>query len=262
MQPEETRVSIERGRVALVTGSTSGIGREVAWSLAEAGARVVITGREEGRGSEVVEEITGAGGKAVFVAHNLEDADLTWLLKRAEGAFGRGVDILVNNGGTLIATLTGAVDAETFDWAFRLNVRSAFLLTGALAPGMAERGWGRIINVSSVSGQRGQFRRPGLALYGATKAALEQLTRAWAAEYGPRGVAVNCVAPGPTRSPFTDKNLGLADADTRERAASTIPAGRVGVPEDVAAAVLFLAGEEAGYVQGVVLNVDDGQAIA
>ena len=262
MQPEEARVSIERGRVALVTGSTSGIGREVAWSLAEAGARVVITGRDQGRGSEVVEEITGAGGKAVFVAHNLEDADLTWLLKRAEGAFGRGVDILVNNGGTLMAAPTGAVDAETFDWAFRLNVRSAFLLTGALAPGMAERGWGRIINVSSVSGQRGRFRRPGLALYGATKAALEQLTRAWAAEYGPRGVAVNCVAPGPTRSPFTDKNLGLADADTRERAASTIPAGRVGVPEDVAAAVLFLAGEEASYVQGVVLNVDGGQAIA
>ncbi len=255
-------MSIERGRVALVTGSTSGIGREVARSLAEAGARVVVTGRDEGRGSELVGEITGAGGEAVFVAYDLEDADLTWLLKRAEGAFRRGVDILVNNGGTLMAAPTGEVDAETFDWAFRLNVRSAFLLTGALAPRMAERGWGRIINVSSVSGQRGRFRRPGLALYGATKAALEQLTRAWAAEYGPRGVAVNCVAPGPTRSPFTDKNLGLADADTRERAASTIPAGRVGVPEDVAAAVLFLAGEEASYVQGVVLNVDGGQAIA
>jgi NAD(P)-dependent dehydrogenase (short-subunit alcohol dehydrogenase family) len=261
MQPEEEQMSIERGLVALVTGSTSGIGREVARSLAEAGARVVVTGRDEGRGSEIVGEITGAGGEAVFVAHDLEVADLT-LLKRAEGAFGRGVDILVNNGGTLMAAPTGEVDAETFDWAFRLNVRSAFLLTGALAPGMAERGWGRIINVSSVSGQRGRFRRPGLALYGATKAALEQLTRAWAAEYGPRGVAVNCVAPGPTRSPFTDKNLGLADADTRERAASTIPAGRVGVPEDVAAAVLFLAGEEASYVQGVVLNVDGGQAIA
>ena len=255
-------MSIERGRVALVTGSTSGIGREVARSLAEAGTRVVVTGRDQGRGNEVVGEITGAGGEAVFVAYDLEDANLTWLLERAEGAFGREVDILVNNGGTLMAAPTGEVNAEIFDWAFQLNVRSAFLLTGAVAPGMAERGWGRIINVSSVSGQRGQFRRPGLALYGATKAALEQLTRAWAAEYGPRGVAVNCVAPGPTRSPFTDKNLGLADADTRERAASTIPAGRVGVPEDVAAAVLFLAGEEAGYVQGVVLNVDGGHAIA
>lgn len=255
-------MSIERGRVALVTGSTSGIGREVALSLAKAGARVVVTGRDEGRGSEVVGEITGAGGEAVFVAHDLEDADIKWLVERAEGAFGRGVDILVNNGGTLMAAPTGEVHADTIDWAFRLNVRSTFLLTGALASGMAERGWGRVINVSSVSGQRGQFRRPGLALYGATKAALEQLTRAWAAEYGPYGVAVNSVAPGPTRSPFTDKNLGLADADTRERTASTIPAGRVGVPEDVAAAVLFLAGEEAGYVQGVVLNVDGGLAIA
>jgi NAD(P)-dependent dehydrogenase (short-subunit alcohol dehydrogenase family) len=255
-------VSIQRERVALVTGSTSGIGREVARTLAGAGARVVVTGRDEERGEEVVRDITGASGQAVFIAHDLEDSDLTRLVEEAEGAFGRGVDILVNNGGTLMAAPTGEVGAETIDWAFRLNVRSAFLLTGALAPQMAERGWGRVISVSSVSGQRGQFRRPGLALYGATKAALEQLTRAWAVEYGPHGVAVNCLAPGTTRSPFTDKNFGLADADTRARIASTIPAGRVGVPEDVAAAVLFLAGEEAGYVQGIVLNVDGGLAIA
>jgi len=255
-------VSIERGRVALVTGSTSGIGREVVLRLARAGARAVVTGRDEKRGSEVVEEITHAGGEAIFIAHDLEDSDPTRLVEGAESAFGRGVDILVNNGGTLMAAPTGEVDAETIDWAFRLNVRSAFLLTGALAPGMAERGWGRVVNVSSVSGQRGQLRRPGLALYGATKAALEQLTRAWAAEYGPHGVTVNCLAPGPTRSPFTDKNLGLGDADTRERMASTIPAGRVGVPEDVAAAALFLVSEEAGYVEGVVLNVDGGLAIA
>ena len=255
-------MSIERGRVALVTGSTSGIGREVVLRLARAGARAVVTGRDEKRGSEVVEEITDAGGEATFIAHDLEDSDPTRLVEGAESAFGRGVDILVNNGGTLMAAPTGEVDAETIDWAFRLNVRSAFLLTGALAPGMAERGWGRVVNVSSVSGQRGQLRRPGLALYGATKAALEQLTRAWAAEYGPHGVTVNCLAPGPTRSPFTDKNLGLGDADTRERMASTIPAGRVGVPEDVAAAALFLVSEEAGYVEGVVLNVDGGLAIA
>jgi NAD(P)-dependent dehydrogenase (short-subunit alcohol dehydrogenase family) len=255
-------VSIERGRVALVTGSTSGIGRAIALRLAGAGARVVVTGRDEKRGSEVVEEITDAGGEATFIAHDLEDSDPTRLAEGAESAFGRGVDILVNNGGTLMAAPTGEVDAETIDWAFRLNVRSAFLLTGALAPGMAERGWGRIVNVSSVSGQRGQLRRPGLALYGATKAALEQLTRAWAAEYGPHGVTVNCLAPGPTRSPFTDKNLGLGDADTRERMASTIPVGRVGVPEDVAAAALFLVSEEASYVEGVVLNVDGGLAIA
>src|SRR3989337_294967 len=117
MQPEEARVSIERGRVALVTGSTSGIGREVARSIAEAGARVVVTGRDERRGSEVVGEITGAGGEAIFVAHDLEDADFTQLVEEAEEAFGRGVDILVNNGGTLMAAPTREVDAETIDWA-------------------------------------------------------------------------------------------------------------------------------------------------
>lgn len=255
-------MSVKRGRVALVTGSTSGIGREVARTLAGAGARVVITGRDEERGEKVVGEITEASGEAVFVAHDLEDSDPTRLVEGVEGAFGRGVDILFNNGDTLMSAPTGEVDAETVDWAFRLNVRSAFLMTGAMAPRMAERGWGRIINVSSVAGQRGGLRRPGLALYGATKAAVEQLTRAWAAEYGPRGVAVNCLAPGTTRSPFTDKTFGLVDADTRARMASTVPAGRVGVPEDVAAAALFLAGEEAGFVQGVVLNVDGGSAIA
>lgn len=253
---------MEGGRVALVTGSTSGLGREMARRLAGAGARVVVTGRDEGRGEEVVREITAAGGEAVFLAHDLEGDDPTRLVEEAEGAFGRGVDILVNNGGVLVSTPTAEVDAPTIDRMFRVNVRSALLLTGALAPAMAGRGWGRVISVSSVAGQRGQFGRPGLALYGATKAALEQLTRAWAAEYGPGGVAVNCVAPGRVRSPFADEHLGLGDADTRARVASTIPAGRVGVPEDVAAAVMFLASEEAGYVRGVVLNVDGGLAIA
>jgi NAD(P)-dependent dehydrogenase (short-subunit alcohol dehydrogenase family) len=128
------------------------------------------------------------------------------LVEETVSAFG-GVDILVNNGGTLMAAPTPEVDAGTFDRAFRLNVRSAFLLVGAAAPLMAKRGWGRIISISSVSGQRGSA---GLALYGATKAALEQLTRAWAAEFGPRGVAVNCVAPGRVLTPFSEKNLGLS----------------------------------------------------
>jgi NAD(P)-dependent dehydrogenase (short-subunit alcohol dehydrogenase family) len=168
------------------------------------------------------------------------------------------VDILVNNGGALMAAPTPKVDAGTFDRAFRLNVRSAFLLVGAAAPLMAERGWGRIISISSVSGQRGSA---GLALYGATKAALEQLTRAWAAEFGPGGVAVNCVAPGRVLTPFSEKNLGLSDPETRARVEAAIPAGRVAEIGDVAAAALFLASEEAGYVQGVVLNVDGGLAI-
>ena len=250
-------MDLER-RVALVTGSTSGIGAEIARRLGGVGVKVVVTGRDGERGRAVVGEITGAGGEAVFVGHDLEDArGSARLVEETIEAFGR-VDILVNNGGTLMAAPTPEVDVETFDWAFRLNVRSAFFLTGAVAPRMVEQGWGRIINMSSVSGQRGQLGRPGLALYGATKAALEQITRSWAAEFGPYGVAVNCIAPGPTLTPFTKKNLGLGDPETREGVGSTIPAGRVGEPADVAAAALFLASEEAGYVQGVTLNVDGG----
>lgn len=245
-------------RVALVTGSTSGIGAEIARRLGEAGVGVVVTGRDEDRGREVVGEITGAGGEALFIAHDLEDVDGSYrLVEETVEAFGK-IDILVNNGGTLMAAPTPEVDAGTFDWAFRLNVRSAFFLTGMAAPRMVEQGWGRVINMSSISGQRGQLGRPGLALYGATKAALEQLTRSWAAEFGPYGVAVNCIAPGPTITPFTEKNLGLGDPETREGVGSNIPAGRVGEPSDVAAAALFLASEEAGYVQGVTLNVDGG----
>ena len=246
------------GRVAIVTGSTSGIGAEIARRLGEAGVRVAVTGRDKTRGREVVHEIARTGGEAVFFAHDLGEAGTPGrLVEETVSAFG-GVDILVNNGGTLMAAPTPEVDAETVDRAFRLNVRSAFLLVGAAAPLMAKRGWGRIISISSVSGQRGSA---GLALYGATKAALEQLTRAWAAEFGSRGVAVNCVAPGRVLTPFSEKNLGLSDPETRARVETAIPAGRVAETGDVAAAVMFLASEEAGYVQGVVLNVDGGLAI-
>jgi NAD(P)-dependent dehydrogenase (short-subunit alcohol dehydrogenase family) len=251
-------VGIQLGRVAIVTGSTSGIGAEIARRLGEAGARVAVTGHDETRGREVVHQITRAGGEAVFFARDLEEAGTPGrLVEETASAFG-GVDILVNNGGALMAAPTPEVDAETFDRAFRLNVRSAFLLVGAAAPLMAEWGRGRIISISSVSGQWGSA---GLALYGATKAALEQLTRSWAAEFGPRGVAVNCVASGRVLTPFSEKNLGLSDPETRTRAEANIPAGRIARAGDVAAAALFLAGEEAGYVQGVVLNVDGGLAI-
>lgn len=251
-------MNVESGRVAIVTGSTSGIGAEIARRLGEAGARVVVTGRDEARGHEVIRQITGTGGEAVFYAHDLGEADTPGrLIEETVSAFG-GVDILVNNGGALMASPTPEVDAGTFDRAFQLNVRSAFLLVGAAAPLMAERGWGRIISISSVSGQRGSA---GLALYGATKAALEQLTRAWAAEFGPRGVAVNCVAPGRVLTPFSEKNLGFSDPETLARVEASIPAGRVAQTGDVAAAAMFLASEEASYIQGVVLNVDGGLAI-
>ena len=134
-------MGIGPGRVAIVTGSTSGIGAEIARRLGEAGVRVAVTGRDKTRGREVVHEITRTGGEAVFFAHDLGEAGTPGrLVEETVSAFG-GVDILVNNGGTLMAAPTPEVDAGTFDRAFRLNVRSAFLLVGAAAPLMANRGW-------------------------------------------------------------------------------------------------------------------------
>jgi NAD(P)-dependent dehydrogenase (short-subunit alcohol dehydrogenase family) len=150
-------VGVEPGRIAVVTGSTSGIGAEIARRLGEAGASVAVTGRGEARGREVVNEIARTGGQAVFFAHDLEEAGTPGRLVE-EIVSALGVDILVNNGGALMAAPTPKVDAGTFDRAFRLNVRSAFLLVGA-APLMAKRGWGRIISIASVS-LWGRARKP------------------------------------------------------------------------------------------------------
>jgi NAD(P)-dependent dehydrogenase (short-subunit alcohol dehydrogenase family) len=176
------------GQRALVTGATSGIGRAIALQLAREEAEVLVHGRDAARGAETVAEITAAGGKASFVAADLADlADVQWLASEVGE-----VDILINNAGISVFAPTAEFDVSAFDKMFASNVRAPFLLVGALAPGMAARGHGSIVSLSSMAGGVGLV---GGAAYGATKASLEAMTRAWAAEYSASGVRVNAIAP-------------------------------------------------------------------
>ena len=243
-----------RGKTALVTGSTSGIGKATAIALTARGAHVLVVGRNEQRAKDVVAEIEGSGGSATFRLTTLSDVESAKdLVQWAAGAGGGHVDILVNNAGVALLGPSSAATEAEFDETFALNVKVPFFLEASLAPTMAERGWGSIVNVSTMVASFGQA---GMALYGASRAALELLTKAWAAEYGPSGVRVNAVAPGPTRTPMME---GIPDQMVNQLA-GLAPAGRVAQPEELAAAIVFLASDDASFVHGVTLAVDGGRA--
>ena len=209
------------GRTALVTGSTSGIGRATAVALAGRGAHVLVVGRDEQRAKDVVADIDSSGGSATFRLTTLSDVEsarhlVEWATEAGDGH----VDILINNAGVALLGPSNAATEADFDESFALNVKVPFFLVAALAPAMAERGWGSIVNVSTMVASFGQ---PGMALYGASRAALELLTKAWAAEYGPSGVRVNAVSPGPTRtrddgsSPRRDSESARSTRTSRSR---------------------------------------------
>jgi NAD(P)-dependent dehydrogenase (short-subunit alcohol dehydrogenase family) len=231
--------------VALVTGATSGIGREVARRLAADGYSVLVHGRDVGRGTAVVREITEAGGRARFVAADLTDTDAITRLAEESG----DVDVLVNNAGFSWFGPTADLSPATFDQMFAANVRSAYYLVAAIAPGMAKRGTGSIINLGSMAGQIGLA---GGAAYGATKAALASLTRSWAAEFSPQGVRVNTIAPGPA---YTDG----ASPDRIAALGGTTLLARAAQPAEVAGVVAFLASPQAGYITGAVIAADGGR---
>jgi NAD(P)-dependent dehydrogenase (short-subunit alcohol dehydrogenase family) len=235
------------GKTALVTGGTSGIGRAAAAALARAGAHVLISGRSDERGAEVVEAITSEGGEAEFVHADLASAEDV----RALAARASDVDILVNNAGVFLASPTHQLPGSAFDQTFAVNVRAPFYLTAAIAPRMAARGRGTIVNVTTMAAE---FGMPGLSAYGASKAALALLTKVWAGEYGPRGVRVNAVSPGPTLTPGTE-----AMGDAFAAIVSTIPLGRAAQPEEIAETIVFLASERASYLNGAVVPVDGGR---
>jgi NAD(P)-dependent dehydrogenase (short-subunit alcohol dehydrogenase family) len=226
---------------ALVTGATSGIGRATALALAQRGAHVVVSGRDAGRGEKVVEEIRAQGGSADFVATDLGDeASARLLAKQATELGGGHVDILVNNAGVFPFGPTHKATEEDFDKVFNVNVKAPFFLVAELAPKMAERGHGVIVNVSTMVAEFGMAE---MALYGSSKAALVLLTKSWATEYGPSGVRVNAVSPAPTR---TEGTAGMGEA--LDQLAAAAPSGRPGLPEEIASAIVHLASDEATFV--------------
>jgi NAD(P)-dependent dehydrogenase (short-subunit alcohol dehydrogenase family) len=233
------------GKTALVTGATSGLGKAAALKLAEHGATVLVHGRDAARGASIVEQIEQAGGHARFLGADLSDPDD---VARLAAEVGR-VDILVNNAGSSWFGPSNELTVATYDRLFDGNVRSAYLLTAALAPAMARNGGGNIINVGSMAGSVGL---PGGAAYSATKAALQAMARSWAAEYSPAGVRVNTVAPGPvfTEGAVPDRTIALGDTTLLNRAAQ---------PDEIAETIAFLASPRADYITGATIAVDGGR---
>lgn len=243
-----------QGRTALVTGSTSNIGRSIAVALAREGAHVVVSGRDAARGAAVVDQIREDGGRADFVRADLDGtaaASKALAATIAEVLEGR-VDVLVNNAGIYPASTTPTTDEETFDRVYGVNVKAPFFLTQALVPGMISAGGGVIINLGSWIARLGV---PVSSLYSSTKGAMETLTRAWAAEFGPQGVRVNAISPGVVVSPDWDTTTDHPG----EVMMRGTPAGRSGHPDAIAAAAVYLASDESAFVHGTVLDVDGGR---
>jgi NAD(P)-dependent dehydrogenase (short-subunit alcohol dehydrogenase family) len=237
---------------ALVTGGTSGIGRAVANKLAQLRTHVVVVGRNPERGEKTVAEIRKAGGKADFVASNLRDAASARAVARKAVELGNGkLDILINNAGIFTFGPTHEVTEEGFDEMYAVNVKAPYFLVAELAPLMAKRGKGAIVNVSTMVAD---FGAAGMSLYSSSKGALNSLTQAWAAEYGPSGVRVNTVSPGPTRTEGTE-----VMGDGLDQIAAQAPAKRPATADEVAEAIVVLATDRASFIHGAKLAVDGGR---
>lgn len=239
-----------KGKTAVVTGATSGIGRAIAEAFAREGARVAVVGRDEVRGKEVVGAIEREGGSATFIQADLSKHDEAQrLASEAEKALGE-VDVLVNNAGMFSFGPTDAVDETAYDTMMDTNLKGPFFLTAALAPAMAARGHGKVINITTAAAHAGIA---GGAAYGASKAALALLTKSWAKEFGPSGVNVNAISPGPIETPGSD-----AMGEGFAQIVDSIPVKRAGQAHEIAAAAVYLASDEAAFVHGASLAVDGG----
>jgi NAD(P)-dependent dehydrogenase (short-subunit alcohol dehydrogenase family) len=243
------------GKTALVTGATSNIGRAIALAFGAEGAHVIVSGRSLERGTRVVERIRADGGQADFVAADLDGSPTASrdLAREAIRVLGGRIDILVNNAGIFPRTTTATTDEETFDEVYAVNVKAPYFLTGAIGPVMADAGAGSIINLGSWIARLGI---PS-ALYSSTKGAVETLTKAWAAEFGPAGVRVNAISPGVIREANRDESERATDpAEVMMRGT---PAGGSGTPDAIAHAAVYLASDEALFVHGTVIDVDGGR---
>jgi 3-oxoacyl-[acyl-carrier protein] reductase len=242
-----------QGRTALVTGASGAIGRACAVALAGQGARVVVAyGSDEQGAAETADQVKSAGGEAVVAQADLSQPTAAKDLVAAAGS--DGVDILVNNAGVTRDGLLLRMRDQDFGDVLEVNLVAAFRCTREALRGMLRRRWGRVISISSVVGLVGNA---GQANYAASKAGLIGLTLSVAREVAQRGITANVVAPGYIPSKLTD----AMSEEAKQATLSGIPAGRLGTPEEVAAAVRFLASEEAGYITGQVLAVDGGLAM-
>jgi NAD(P)-dependent dehydrogenase (short-subunit alcohol dehydrogenase family) len=238
------------GQTALITGSTRGIGRAIAELLAKMGARVILSGRDAERGSEVTDAIRAAGGSADFISADLTSMHSVRELVRQANDLAGPVDVLINNAGVYPFTPTTDVTVEEFDSVYAANVRAPFFLVKALAPPMAARGGGAIVNLSTFAATKGIA---GSSVYSSSKASVETLTKVWAAEFGANGVRINAVSPGPVT---TEGTSGFGDDLTQQAAGSAT--GRVADPDEIASVVAFLLSDGARHIQGAIVPVDGG----
>jgi NAD(P)-dependent dehydrogenase (short-subunit alcohol dehydrogenase family) len=237
---------------ALITGGTSGIGRATADKLAQLGLHVIVVGRNTERGEKTVAEVRAMGGKADFIPSDLQDAASAREVAKKAIELGNGhIDILINNAGIYPFGPTHEMTEEMFERVYSLNVKAPYFLVAELAPLMAKRGKGAIVNLSTMAADYGAT---GLSLYGSSKAAINLLTKVWAAEYGPSGVRVNAVSPGPTRTEGT-----CAMGEGLEQLAAQAPAGRPATADEIAEAIVFLVTDRASFIYGAKLAVDGGR---
>jgi 3-oxoacyl-[acyl-carrier protein] reductase len=243
------------GKVAIVTGSSRGIGRAIALLLAQQGAKVVVNSSKSAEAAEqVVQEIRAQGGEAMNVTADVSlQADAERLIKAAVDAYGR-LDILVNNAGVTRDTLVMRMSEADWDAVMNLNLKGTFQCTKAAIRPMLRAKTGRIINITSVSGLAGNA---GQANYAASKAGLVGFTKSIARELASRAITCNAVAPGYVPTALTN----VLPDDLKAKAVQAIPLGRVGTAEEVASAVVFLASDEAAYVTGHILTVDGGMTM-
>jgi 3-oxoacyl-[acyl-carrier protein] reductase len=238
------------GKVALVTGSTRGIGKAIAKELIACGAKVAVVGRDLAKAEQVAEELGEARGFACDIS---VPADVTMLIQSVEDAFG-SCDILVNNAGITKDNLMLRMKDEDWDAVLETNLRSAFVAIRAVQRGMMKRRWGRIINIASVVGIIGN---KGQANYAASKAGLIGLSKSVAKELASRNILCNVVAPGFIKTDMTD----AMTPEAVEALSVNIPLGRLGTPEDIAGLVAFLASDRAAYITGQVFAVDGGMVM-
>ena len=244
-----------QGKVAIVTGATSGIGKATAAALAREGVKIVLTGRRTPEGLAVAEEVQKEGGTARFVQADVsKEADVRRVVDEAVRNFGR-LDIAVNNAGLEFAGSVIDFDEAAYRRVFDTNVLGVFLSLKHEIPALLKSGGGSIINISSVLGNRGM---PGVSIYTASKFAVEGITRSAALEYATSGIRINAIAPAVIRTAMADRFAGVPGTESRDQLESIHPMGRSGEPREIADVVLFLASNASSFMTGTTVAVDGG----